>query len=82
MAKNRTMAIKHKKAKQMACQEYKRQALSESMNEIAIGKLTFCSDSMHISKTKIKGKLKAGNPRKQISKILLEYYGKELAKYE
>jgi hypothetical protein len=81
MAKNRTMAIKHAKARQMACKEYKRQALSESMNEVAIGKLTFCTDSMHMGKAKVIGKLKAGKPRKQVSKILLEYYGKELAKY-
>lgn len=74
MAKNRTMAIKHAKARQMACQEYKRQALSESMEEIAIGRLTFCTDSFHMSRAKVKGKLVAGTPRKQVSKMLLEYY--------
>ncbi len=76
MAKNRTMAIKHKKAREMACLEYKRQALNDSIEDIAYGKLTFCTDSMHMSKSVIKGKLVAGKPRRQVSKMLLEYYGK------
>lgn len=79
MAQNRTMAIKHKKARQMSCQEYKWQALNESMEDIALGRLTFCTDSFHMSKTKLQGKLVAKTSRKQVSKMLLEYYGKVAA---
>lgn len=78
MGKNKTMALKHKKAREMACLEYKRQALAESMNDVAEGKLTFCTDSMHMSKKRISCKLRAGTPHKKASRILLDYYADRL----
>jgi len=50
MAKNRSMAIKHKKARLWACKLYKDQALRESMEDVKDGKLTFCTDSIESRK--------------------------------
>ena len=77
---NRTMAIKHKKARQMACQEYKRQALNESVEDIVCGRIHVITDSMHMGgQQKLKAKLIATKPRhKDVSPLLLEYYRKEL----
>ena len=77
---NRTMAIKHKKARQMACQEYKRQALNESVDDLICGRIHVITDSMQMGgQQKLKAKLIATKPRyKEISPLLFDYYRKEL----
>ena len=77
---NRTMAIKHKKAKEMACQEYKWQALTESMEDYKSGRIHVITDSLCMGgQQKLKAKLIATKPRyKEISPLLFDYYRKEL----
>ncbi len=77
---NRTMAIKHKKAKEMACQEYKWQALTESMEDYRSGRIHVITDSLRMGgQQKLKAKLIATKSRyKEVSPLLLDYYRKEL----
>lgn len=77
---NRTMAIKHKKAKEMACQEYKWQALTESMEDYRCGRIHVGTDSLKMGgQQRLKAKLVAVKPKyKDVSPLLLECYRKEL----
>ena len=80
MAQNRTMAIKHKKAREMASQEYKWQALTESMEDFRSGRIHVTADSLCMGRQqKLKAKLIATKPRyKDVSPLLLDYFRKEL----
>lgn len=85
MAQNRTMAIKHSKARQMASKERIERALDESILDIMAGRLTFIPDSLSMGKPvrqKKRTKVKAGHGYRKVSPVLLDFYRKEFEKYE
>ena len=79
---NRTMQAKHKKARQMACQAYKEQALAESVEDIVCGRIKVHAQvpDMRIRIPEEKSeriKVKAGHGYKKVSSVLLDFYRKE-----
>ncbi len=83
MAQNKTMAIKHSKARQMASKERIERALDESILDIMAGRLTFIPDSLSMSEYRQGKTPKATKPRyRDVSPVLLEFYRKEFEKYE
>ena len=76
---NRTMAIKHAKARRMACEEYKYHALAESVSDIIEGRFVLPVDSRSMPKGKVKrGLIAIDNNLKTISPLIEEWARKEL----